>query len=94
MKSFLGRVALCVLAVAATASFGRAQEEETSATDDAVARELFEAGQLSADRGDYERALELFQESFELSDRPVLLFNAGNAAEGCGATNSRSASCP
>ncbi|MEM6956601.1 MAG: hypothetical protein AAF411_03810 [Myxococcota bacterium] len=51
------------------------------ASDDELARELFEAAEVSVGRGDYERALELFQESFELSDRPELLFNAGNAAE-------------
>ncbi len=76
-----GSVALCALFAISVPSVRAQDEASPDASDDAVARELFEAGQLSADRGDYQRALELFQESFELSDRPVLLFNAGNAAE-------------
>ena len=80
MLTPLLRFALCTLAVVALASTAGAQEE-TGATEDAVARQLFEAGELSVERGDYARALELFQQSFDLSDRPELLFNAANAAE-------------
>lgn len=80
MKFTCRRMSLCVLAIVALASPASAQDE-TNAGDDAVARELFEAAELSVGRGDYERALGLFQQAFELSDRPALLFNAANAAE-------------
>lgn len=80
MKSFLRQLALCVLTSLVLASAAAAQDE-TADGDDAVARQLFEAAELSVGQGDYERALELFQEAFELSDRPELLFNSANAAE-------------
>ncbi|MFT5354327.1 MAG: tetratricopeptide (TPR) repeat protein [Polyangiales bacterium] len=69
-----------MLAVVASSAPVWAQEE-SEAGNDAVARELFEAAEFSVERGDYERALGLFQQAFELSDRPELLFNAANAAE-------------
>lgn len=80
MKSTCRQLALCAFTLVALASPAAAQDE-ANAGDDAVARELFEAAELSVGRGDYERALGLFQQAFELSDRPALLFNAANAAE-------------
>ncbi len=60
------------LAVAAT---GQAQDREEEA------RALFMAGRAAYDGGRYEAALERFQEAYELSGRPELLYNIGQTAD-------------
>lgn len=56
-----------------------ASPEDDGGADDA-AREVFEAGEQAFERGDYEHAHDYFMHAYELSGRPQLLFNAGNAA--------------
>ena len=44
---------------------------------DEEARVHFEAGRVAFSRGRYESALASFQEAYELSQRPALLYNIG-----------------
>ncbi len=55
-------------------AFGQNDREEE-------ARALFMAGRAAYDAGRYEAALERFQEAFELSGRPELLYNIGQTAD-------------
>jgi tetratricopeptide (TPR) repeat protein len=55
----------------------RAQADEA----DYEARSLFEAGESAFADGRYEDALERFEAAYEMSPRPMLLFNIGNTAD-------------
>ena len=58
------------------------QEPEAQSTPgDEEARLVFEAGSVAFSDARYEQALELFQRAYELSDRAVLLYNVGVAAD-------------
>lgn len=59
-------------------SRARAQEAETDLTDE-EARSLFEAGRAAFTAGRFEDALGHFQRAYELSGRPMLLFNIGQS---------------
>ena len=48
---------------------------------DAEARALFNAGEVAYTDGRWEAALDYFQRAFDMSQRPMLLFNIGSAAE-------------
>jgi len=48
---------------------------------DREARMLFEAGRFAYERGDYDSALEHFQNAYDLSGRADLLFNIGRVAD-------------
>src|SRR5688572_24596338 len=85
-------VALAALSLAVSPTRSSAQAAEEPAGVQAVpeqpsgqsqerARALFQAGVAAIEEGDYEGAYRYFRESFELSGRPQLLFNLGNAAE-------------
>jgi tetratricopeptide (TPR) repeat protein len=50
-------------------------------TIDERTRKSFDAGRAAYDVGDYSRALEQFQQAYELSDRPQLLYNIGQCAD-------------
>ncbi|NOY90649.1 MAG: hypothetical protein GXP55_05510 [Deltaproteobacteria bacterium] len=52
--------------------------------EDAQARALFEAGTAYYDRGEYHDAYDQFVRSYEISRRPVLMYNASQAAERAG----------
>lgn len=49
--------------------------------DETEARALFEAGTVAYDAGRYEAALARFQEAYELTHRPVILWNVALAAD-------------
>lgn len=66
-------LALC-LGWLAMAPHARAQQE-------ADARQAFEAGRNAYAEGNYEQALSHFQHSYELSHKPVLLYNIGMALD-------------
>jgi tetratricopeptide (TPR) repeat protein len=51
---------------------------------DVRARELFQKGDAAYAEGRYEEALSAFQEAYDLSSRPQLLFNVSNALERLG----------
>jgi tetratricopeptide (TPR) repeat protein len=51
---------------------------------DAHARELFQQGDAAYAKGRYEQALFAFQEAYDLSGRPQLLYNISNALERLG----------
>lgn len=62
-----------------------AQEQTAQATQDnasdEVARGLFQAGRASYDAGKYDDALKYFQQAYDLSQRPGLLYNIGQATD-------------
>lgn len=62
-------------------------QEEPEARDgeqEALARQVFEAGRAYFGRAEYERAAESFQEAYRLSGRAVLLVNVARAFEALG----------
>lgn len=59
----------------------RATAQEESSAADEEARMRFEAGSLAYEQGRYEAALNDFRQAYDLSHRPVLLFNIGAAAQ-------------
>ncbi|MBX3251808.1 MAG: tetratricopeptide repeat protein, partial [Myxococcales bacterium] len=71
-------ITVCLLLAA---SVPRA-DAQPAAPEDATqeeARSLFHAGRAAFDVGRYDAALRYFEQSYELSGRPVLLFNLGAA---------------
>jgi tetratricopeptide (TPR) repeat protein len=52
-----------------------------TATDDAAAREYFNAGRVAFKQADYESALVYFQHAYRTSGRNALLYNIGVAAD-------------
>jgi tetratricopeptide (TPR) repeat protein len=48
---------------------------------DEVARSLFQAGRTSYDSGEYQDALQFFQQAYDRSHRPELLYNIGQTAD-------------
>ena len=59
---------------------GDPAEAELSPTEQ-EARQLFNAGRIAFNDGRFDDALGYFERSYELSGRPVLLFNIGSAAD-------------
>jgi tetratricopeptide (TPR) repeat protein len=55
-----------------------------AAANDSRARELYEAGAVLYEEGDYRNAVVAWEEAWELSRRPLLLFNIANALERIG----------
>lgn len=62
---------------------GDATDPTTQSTDDR-AKELYENGADLYDEGRYEDAVAAWEESFRLSNRPLLLYNIANAEERAG----------
>lgn len=60
---------------------GASEPTETDAEDPALveAKQAFEAGSREYKLGNYEQAVALFERSYELSERPALLFNIAQA---------------
>jgi tetratricopeptide (TPR) repeat protein len=56
-------------------------ESEPAPPDESEARALFHAGQSAYESGRFEKALEYFLQAHELSGRPALLYNVGQAAD-------------
>ena len=71
-----------LIAVAAAAPPAKPAPEKVAA--DVRARELFQKGDTAYAEGRYEEALSAFQEAYDLSGRPQLLFNVSNALERLG----------
>lgn len=87
---------LCLAAGILLATTAHAQESEAEETEevaaepqlspqDARARDLFREGDELYAQGRYEEALANFEEAYELSQRPLLLYNIANAQERAGA---------
>lgn len=76
MVSFVVCLGLALLAPALASA-----QQEVSSGSDAEARGLFEAGRAAYTRGSYEAALDHFERAYELSGRPMMLFNIGQAAD-------------
>ena len=79
---------LAILVALLATTSARAQEvpapEPVVDRTDARARELFENGRVLFDEGRYRDAISAWEESYNLSKRPLLLFNIGNAYEQLG----------
>lgn len=73
------RVALLLVGSLA-AGVANAQDVVPSDRDE-EARALFEAGRVSYGAGRYDDALDYFERSYELSERPILLFNLASCEE-------------
>jgi tetratricopeptide (TPR) repeat protein len=58
-----------------------AQADDHVLVDDDVARDLFTAGTSAFAVGRYRDALDLFERAYALSERSILLFNIGSAAD-------------
>ena len=74
---------LCVVAALALTLSSSALAQAPSA-DTARAKELFDNGALLYDEGNYQAAILAFQESYNLSKAPVLLYNIANGYERLG----------
>lgn len=57
-----------------------AQDQPSRGTDE-VAKGLFQAGKAAYEAGDYKEALQRFQEAYDRSKRPQLLYNIGLATD-------------
>lgn len=53
----------------------------TSGSNDEVARGLFQAGKAAYEGGNYTEALSFFEQAYQRSGRPQLLFNIGQVAD-------------
>lgn len=60
------------------------QQQQQPSAEDTRARELFLEGEAHYAAGRYEQAADRYLEAYELSQRPELLFNLGNAYERLG----------
>lgn len=88
VRSTAGWIAAWAILVAGPGA-GRAQTEDQAEdsraplaeADDTIARGHFLRGQASFDAGDYAVALQEFERAFELSERPVLLYNIATSAD-------------
>jgi tetratricopeptide (TPR) repeat protein len=82
------RVASILIAAAVTLGAWEptagAQQKTEKAAADVRARELFLKGDAAYAEGRYEEALAAFQEAYDLSGRPQLLFNISNSLERLG----------
>lgn len=52
-----------------------------SSSGDEVARNLFNAGKVAYDAGEYQDALQFFEQAYQRSHRSALLYNIGQAAD-------------
>jgi tetratricopeptide (TPR) repeat protein len=76
-------MALCVglLATSAAAQPRGRAAAHAEASDEGVARGLFQAGKAAYEAGRYEEALSYFEQAYEQSKRPRMLYNIGQAAD-------------
>ncbi len=74
-------LAVCVLALAPSIAVAQLEGQAELDSLEEEARGLFHAGSAAYDRADYEVALDYFQRAYDLSHRPLLLFNIGHTAE-------------
>jgi tetratricopeptide (TPR) repeat protein len=81
MRSISAVAIVLLLAIGLPAQPASAQQQPV---EDTRARELFLEGEAHYAAGRYELAAERYLEAYELSDRPELLFNVGNAYERLG----------
>ena len=73
-----------LLATLLAAGPARAQGEAPREADDQRARVLYENGAILYEEGRYEDAVVAWKEGYELSNRPLFLFNIANALERIG----------
>lgn len=76
--------ALCLSLAATALPQAALAAPKVSAADDAKARTLYKQGDKAYAEGNYEAALDAFQQAYELSHRELLLYNIGNTYERLG----------
>jgi tetratricopeptide (TPR) repeat protein len=80
--SWLWRLLLAAVALSACLSTAhRALADANTTAEDREARKLFESGAAAFEAEQYERALESFEKAYDLSPRPVLLFNIAKSED-------------
>jgi tetratricopeptide (TPR) repeat protein len=77
-------VSLTALALMCTSTVVVAKPPAKDGTADSMARDLYKEGDAAYAEGRYDDALNAFQEAYDLSKRPLLLYNIGNALERLG----------
>ncbi len=77
-------LSLVLLGSLTVPAWAQRQPSEDTTDPDQRARELFLLGDDLYAQGRYEEALVAFEEAYELSERPLLLFNIANAQERSG----------
>jgi tetratricopeptide (TPR) repeat protein len=75
LASFAFVLALCVVPAIASAQEQQPQQPQSSDQLDEAARLTFESARQAFVAGEYERALGLFRQAYQLSNRPGLLYN-------------------
>lgn len=75
------RFAATVILVAFAFVNPRTTHAQGAPVEDNDARTLFTLGQSAFDQGRYQAALDYFQQAYDLSHRPQLLYNIGQAAD-------------
>lgn len=84
-RAFAFGVVLIGALLGAPSALAQESDDENEPSDaDIRARELYRLGDDLYSHGRYEEALAAFEESYELSGRPLLLFNMANAQERSG----------
>jgi len=71
----------CLLTASASAQQGSGAAAPAGVKDEGVARGLFQAGKAAYEAGRYEQALDYFEQAYEQSKRPRMLYNIGQAAD-------------
>ncbi|MBK6848792.1 MAG: tetratricopeptide repeat protein [Proteobacteria bacterium] len=80
----LGLVACSAAIVCLLAAAAPLRAEAPSASDMALAEQLFRLGRTYYDQGDYDKALDAFEQSYVLSQKPPLLHNIAKCQESLG----------
>jgi tetratricopeptide (TPR) repeat protein len=75
------KVRALALAVSLALVCSAVAEAQELSSEEQQARAIFEAGRTAYEAGRFEQALRYFDESYELSQRPALLFNIASAAD-------------
>jgi len=75
------RSSLFVVALAFAIASPAPSHAQGSSVEDSDARALFNLGQAAFDQGRFQAAIDYFQQAYDLSHRPQLLFNIGQAAD-------------
>ncbi|MDH5671334.1 MAG: tetratricopeptide repeat protein [Myxococcales bacterium] len=79
----LGLAVVLIIAWASPVELSRASAQSDDRREQNAQR-IFRVGKQAFDRGEYESAVTYFERAYELSPRPMLLYNIGVAAERAG----------
>lgn len=77
-------LAIVALSLITSTAFGQRRRRRRLSPQETRARELFQLGDRMYASGRYDLAISAFEEAYDLSPRPLLLFNLANAQERAG----------